>query len=389
MIETLYFISLILVLLLLKPHPTSFIFIFVVNLFHSITATVSLFIDLNSAVIDKYFIFELLACFNMSIFVFHFISLIGNKKCINFLSFSNTKYKKVVLWLGVPCAIIVIFQNISQGIDAIQHGYIAAYKDASSQSIKATSLFPLVLIFYFYSFISYFTTKKFIYLQIMICITFSYFLYGSRSFFLYSTVTILVFLIVMRTYSYKKVGVMLSLMLPFIILAGIFRETSQGNQGIVYRLALEFINIPMIISNIDILNNTKQSLMNVFLSLLPHSIIIPLGIQPSNSLATEFVKEFDPGWAEAGGGFGFSIIAEIVYRFGYLGLVTIPYMIVILLHKLERIFLKGDLLDKALSMSFFYGLLMWVRSDFIEIYRLLFIIIFCFYAKRLVYRNAK
>ncbi|MGL6616615.1 O-antigen polysaccharide polymerase Wzy [Aeromonas hydrophila] len=221
-------------------------------------------------------------------------------------------------------------------------------------------------------------------------IVISYLVYGGRSFFLYSFMSIISFSILLKKITYKKCIIVSSLLLPIVVAVGAFREGGGGGDTtLLYRMAMELANIPMIISNLNVLDNLNQSIPSVVLTTLPQSIIVPLGMVPVNSLATEFAINYDPGWAEAGGGFGFTIIGEIYYRFGYVGLIVIPYSLVMFLHYLEKKFLNGDDFDKALILTMYYGLLMWVRGDFIEISRLMLIVLFFYYSKRLVYRNGK
>ncbi|MCU8079282.1 oligosaccharide repeat unit polymerase [Shewanella sp. SM103] len=390
MIETLYLLSLIFVLLILKTHPTSVVFVFLVNFLSGFTPFITTFIKYELVIFDNELVFFLLLLFNGSILISHSLFILFRRKIKKHFSFREYKYSHVVFYFLSLFAVLLVYQNISQGIQVVAHGYIAGYKNAGEQTVKATSLFPFALIFYFFLFILYLKKGKWLYIVAMGCIATSYLMYGSRSFILYTSISSVVFLILMKRITYKKFIFVSVFFIPIFIAFGALRESGGGGgEPLFFRMAMEMANIPMIISNLNVLDDLNQSVIVVGLSALPHSLITPLGIEPINSLATEFVTNYDPGWAKAGGGFGFTIIGEIFYRFGYLGLMLVPYCIVMLLHSLEKKFLEGDEFDKVLVLAFYYGMLMWVRGDFIEISRLLTIMLFFYYSKRLVYRNGK
>ncbi|MCC5519744.1 hypothetical protein BCT19_18430 [Vibrio splendidus] len=391
MIEIIYLLSLILTLLILKPHPTSVVFVFIVNMLSGFTPLITSVINYDTVLFDKELVLLMLFIFNISIFIPHIIYLLNIKKGRVYHNFKIYKYSRVVFLLFSLFSLFLVYQNINQGIQVMNSGYIAGYQDASNQTIKATSFFPFLLMFYFFLFIFYLTKGKKIYLILMVCIIASYLIYGGRSFLLYTSISSVVFLILIRRVTYKKFVIVSALSLPFLVFAGAFREGGTGalDTTMLFRMAMEMANIPMIISNLNVLDDLNQPLITVALSALPHSLILPLGVEPINSLSTEFVTNYDPGWAKSGGGFGFTIIGEIYYRFGYLGLMIVPYFIVMLLHNLEKKLLKGDDFDKVLVLTFYYGMLMWVRGDFIEISRLLMIVLFFYYTKRLVYRHGK
>lgn len=390
MIEGVYLLSFILVVFILKAHPTSMIFVFLVNFLNGFTSFITTFVNYELVSFERELVLFLLLTFNVSIFFFHLAYQFIKKDDAVYISFAKYKYSHLILlFLFIP-TFFVVMQNIIQGIEVITYGYIAGYKNASEQTIKATSFFPFLLIFNFLVSVLYLREKKIIYLLVMVSIVISYLVYGGRSFFLYSFMSIISFSILLKRITYKKCIIVSSLLLPIVVAVGAFREGGVGNDTtLLYRMAMELSNIPMIISNLNVLDNLNQSILYVALTTLPQSIIVPLGVTPLNSLATEFAINYDPGWAEAGGGFGFTIIGEIYYRFGYIGLIVIPYCIVMFLHYLEKKFLKGDDFDKALILTTYYGLLMWVRGDFIEISRLMLIVLFFYFSKRLVYSNGK
>ncbi|MFE8711469.1 O-antigen polymerase [Aeromonas allosaccharophila] len=388
MIEVIYLLSFILVIFILKAHPTSMIFVFLVNFLNGFTSFITTFVNYELVSFERELVLFLLLTFNVSIFVFHLAYQLIKKDDAVYVSFAKYKHSHLILlFLFIP-TFFVVMQNITQGIEVITYGYIAGYKNASEQTIKATSFFPFLLIFNFLVSVLYLREKKIIYLLVMVSIVISYLVYGGRSFFLYSFMSIISFSILLKRITYKKCIIVSSLLLPIVVAVGAFREGGVGNDTtLLYRMAMELSNIPMIISNLNVLDNLNQSILYVALTTLPQSIIVPLGVTPLNSLATEFAINYDPGWAEAGGGFGFTIIGEIYYRFGYIGLIVIPYCIVMSLHYLEKKFLKGDDFDKALILTMYYGLLMWVRGDFIEISRLMLIVLFFYFSKRLVYKT--
>jgi oligosaccharide repeat unit polymerase len=390
MIEGFYLLSFFIVIFVLKTHPISMIFVFLVNFLNGFTSFITTFVTYELVFFEQELVFSLLLTFNLSISAFHLVNQLIKRNDAVYVSFSKYKYSNFIfIFLFVPTFFVVV-QNITQGIEVITYGYIAGYKAASEQTLKATSFFPFLLIFNFLVAVLYLRERKIIYLLVMTLIVISYMLYGSRSFFLYTFISIISFLILLKRITYKKCIIVSLLLLPIVVAVGAFREGGVGNDTtLLYRIAMELANIPMVISNLNVLDNLNQPILYVFLTTLPQSIIIPLGVAPLNSLATEFAINYDPGWAEAGGGFGFTIIGEIYYRFGYSGLIVIPYCIVMFIHHLEKKFLKGDDFDKALILTMYYGLLMWIRGDFIEISRLVLIVLFFYYAKRLVYRNGK
>ncbi|HAS8137828.1 TPA: oligosaccharide repeat unit polymerase [Vibrio vulnificus] len=390
MFESLYLLTLIFVLLTLKSHPTSLIFVFLINFLSGFTPIITAFVDYQLISFDNEMVIKLLLILNLSTTFFQVMNISLKKRFVSIYTFRKYRYSSFVLYLFSILSVLVIYQNISQGLEVISNGYIAGYKSASEQTVRATSLFPFLLIFYFLIFVRYLNDKKVYYVAIMLVVVVSYSMYGSRSFFLYSFISIMAFLLLLKKITYKKCFLLSIILLPIIVIAGALREGgSTEGVTIFLRMAIELSNIPMIISNLDVISNLEQSLLMVILTTLPQSIIVPLGVEPLNSLATEFAVAYDPGWAKAGGGFGFSFVGEMYYRFGYVGLVIIPFIVIVFLQNLDRKFLQGDDFDKALILTFYYGILMWIRGDFIEISRLLLIVLAFYYSKRLVYHNGK
>ncbi|MGL1010190.1 O-antigen polymerase [Vibrio vulnificus] len=390
MFESLYLLTLIFVLLTLKSHPTSLIFVFLINFLSGFTPIVTAFVDYQLISFDNEMVLKLLLILNLSTTFFQVMNIFLKKRFVSIYTFRKYRYSSFVLYLFSILSVLVIYQNVSQGLEVISNGYIAGYKSASEQTVRATSLFPFLLIFYFLIFVRYLNDKKVYYVAIMLVVVVSYSMYGSRSFFLYSFISIMAFLLLLKKITYKKCFLLSIILLPIIVIAGALREGgSTEGVTIFLRMAIELSNIPMIISNLDVISNLEQSLLMVILTTLPQSIIVPLGVEPLNSLATEFAVAYDPGWAKAGGGFGFSFVGEMYYRFGYVGLVIIPFIVIVFLQNLDRKFLQGDDFDKALILTFYYGILMWIRGDFIEISRLLLIVLAFYYSKRLVYHNGK
>ncbi|EIA1774205.1 oligosaccharide repeat unit polymerase [Vibrio vulnificus] len=390
MFESLYLLTLIFVLLTLKSHPTSLIFVFLINFLSGFTPIITAFVDYQLISFDNEMVIKLLLILNLSTTFFQVMNISLKKRFVSIYTFRKYRYSSFVLYLFSILSVLVIYQNVSQGLEVISNGYIAGYKSASEQTVRATSLFPFLLIFYFLTFVRYLNDKKVYYVAIMLVVVVSYSMYGSRSFFLYSFISIMAFLLLLKKITYKKCFLLSIILLPIIVIAGALREGgSTEGVTIFLRMAIELSNIPMIISNLDVISNLEQSLLMVILTTLPQSIIVPLGVEPLNSLATEFAVAYDPGWAKAGGGFGFSFVGEMYYRFGYVGLVIIPFIVIVFLQNLDRKFLQGDDFDKALILTFYYGILMWIRGDFIEISRLLLIVLAFYYSKRLVYHNGK
>ncbi|EJC6734984.1 O-antigen polymerase [Vibrio vulnificus] len=390
MFESLYLLTLIFVLLTLKSHPTSLIFVFLINFLSGFTPIITAFVDYQLISFDNEMVIKLLLILNLSTTFFQVMNISLKKRFVSIYTFRKYRYSSFVLYLFSILSVLVIYQNVSQGLEVISNGYIAGYKSASEQTVRATSLFPFLLIFYFLIFVRYLNDKKVYYVAIMLVVVVSYSMYGSRSFFLYSFISIMAFLLLLKKITYKKCFLLSIILLPIIVIAGALREGgSTEGVTIFLRMAIELSNIPMIISNLDVISNLEQSLLMVILTTLPQSIIVPLGVEPLNSLATEFAVAYDPGWAKAGGGFGFSFVGEMYYRFGYVGLVIIPFIVIVFLQNLDRKFLQGDDFDKALILTFYYGILMWIRGDFIEISRLLLIVLAFYYSKRLVYHNGK
>ncbi|EGQ8072399.1 O-antigen polysaccharide polymerase Wzy, partial [Vibrio vulnificus] len=352
MFESLYLLTLIFVLLTLKSHPTSLIFVFLINFLSGFTPIITAFVDYQLISFDNEMVIKLLLILNLSTTFFQVMNISLKKRFVSIYTFRKYRYSSFVLYLFSILSVLVIYQNVSQGLEVISNGYIAGYKSASEQTVRATSLFPFLLIFYFLTFVRYLNDKKVYYVAIMLVVVVSYSMYGSRSFFLYSFISIMAFLLLLKKITYKKCFLLSIILLPIIVIAGALREGgSTEGVTIFLRMAIELSNIPMIISNLDVISNLEQSLLMVILTTLPQSIIVPLGVEPLNSLATEFAVAYDPGWAKAGGGFGFSFVGEMYYRFGYVGLVIIPFIVIVFLQNLDRKFLQGDDFDKALILT--------------------------------------
>jgi oligosaccharide repeat unit polymerase len=108
--------------------------------------------------------------------------------------------------------------------------------------------------------------------------------------------------------------------------------------------------------------------------LLAISTIIPnlfWDIHPakSGSLALWLVHEVNPWIAERGGGYGFSIFAELYLNFYWFGMFVL-FLLGILINKLAMI--KNNIVNTAFAFSCFLGFMLWPRGELVTVARFIF-----------------
>jgi oligosaccharide repeat unit polymerase len=127
--------------------------------------------------------------------------------------------------------------------------------------------------------------------------------------------------------------------------------------------------------------------------LLSLSTIIPnlfWDVHPAKtgSLALWLVNEVNPWIAERGGGYGFSIFAELYLNFYWFGMIVL-FIFSILINKMAMI--KKNPINTAFAFACFIGFMLWPRGELVTVARFIFwhvgFLWICYHLLVMVYRR--
>lgn len=89
----------------------------------------------------------------------------------------------------------------------------------------------------------------------------------------------------------------------------------------------------------------------------------------SGSLALWLVNEVNPWIAERGGGYGFSIFAELYLNFYWFGMLVL-FLFGLIINKLAIV--KSNIVNTAFAFSCFLGFMLWPRGELVTVARFIF-----------------
>jgi hypothetical protein len=161
---------------------------------------------------------------------------------------------------------------------------------------------------------------------------------------------------------------------------GILREGAdviEGSSGILLRPVYELNQtIEVFFNATNVLIIDKNRYLYALIYILPNFISSEFGFNPPELLSKIYVETVDPTWAGLGGGFGFSILAEMYLIGGCFCILILSGLLGWTATSIDKSFKSGSNLSIALGSLMAFYLLLRPRGEFIEIYRVLAIYLF-------------
>lgn len=296
---------------------------------------------------------------------------------------------KVWISINVLLGALIILNNSMAAYQAISGGYLDIYSGGQSVSpVKTITILPVYVFSLFYLFLTWLSFResfsrreKFLLLGMFCALVVSFLFTGSRSSVIYLGVSVIVL-------CSARLGFKIWKYIPYAIativgstVIGVMREGSFAELD----LGAMFLRPIIELTNTAVVFLTSDSIAGQFvisgsrylaglLYLLPVSLLAQFGIVPPELLSQQYVTIIDPGWADLGGGFGFSVVAEIYLLGGSMWAWAISLGLGIYLGWIDSTLRSANNAKAALAASLGFLMFFVVRGELIELYRNIFVV---------------
>lgn len=308
---------------------------------------------------------------------------------------TSIRNPRITLWfrVNIITGSIILLNNLIASYRALNSGYLDIY--ASSQTfipIKTITILPIYAFTLFYLLLTWISArqvfnKKFRYsfFGVLFALLVSFTFTGSRSTAIYFVLTLLAiwsarYKIKMWEYIPHAIGLVL-----ISVIIGVLREGSYSGLGfsaLFLRPIVELANTAIVLLNCDTIANEFALSVTRYLSglmyLFPISLLHSLGIEPPSLLSQQYVNIVDPGWADMGGGFGFSLVSEMYLLGGKGGAWLIALITGILVGWIDINLKSTNVSKSALAASIGFFMFFIVRGELMELYRNVAVVFFLY-----------
>lgn len=288
------------------------------------------------------------------------------------------------IWINYVTGFIIVFNNYVTAYHAINSGYLDIYTSTLPLlSLKTVTVLPLYVFTLFYLILSWvnfrntFSKQTFhVLLAIFILFVTSFIFTGSRSTVIYIILSI--FVLWSSRFNFR-----ISKYIPHIIalifvstIIGVLREGEYAGldlSSLFLRPIVELSNTSIVLVNSNLIADefsvSVSRYFAAFLYILPVSFLHVFEIAPPTLLSQQYVNIIDPGWADMGGGFGFSLVAEIYLLGSQKGAWAFALLIGFFLGWIDQSLKSSNIKKSALAASVGFFMLFIARGEIIELYR--------------------
>lgn len=318
-------------------------------------------------------------------------------------AFEKSKSLSLKFWKQINLVVgaVIIINNIPVAHQALTHGYIDIYAQPSIfLPIRNVTIFPIYVFSLFYLIFARINSldsgrKKIGYLFsiVFILVVLSFLLTGSRSIVIYLMLSLVALLsskykFKISTYAPHTFGIVMITALVGLIRDGSIFDINASE--LLLRPVIELLNTSIILFNyesiIDKLNVTGVRYLAGLLLLFPATLLSSLGLETPLLLSQQYVNTIDPGWADAGGGFGFSLVVEY-YLLGGSWWAWFPALLSGMTIGLVDFYVRSFDISKAvLANSLGFFMFFAIRGEIIELFRPIAVILFLYFLNRM-YRS--
>jgi hypothetical protein len=339
----------------------------------------------NFVSIDEYeFINNILIFWVVGFFLVSLSLKTSSNKLINNIDYqvyNSSTPSYLLFFLLIFISVNIISNNIYSSIKAYKYGYLFLYTNEPFLLIKNSTLFPFLIFFFIYIYSELRKKKskisnneKYLYnisifLSIFSICTFLF--YGGRSTFLYF---LLIFFLVWNNKKKIKIFRLLLFLLILVFtisIIGLIREGgSMSDLNLFLRPFIELSQTCLVLINGPIIiNNVPDRYFLFLLEVFPHTILNFFDLTLPETLALRYSKLYDSSWSDSGGGFGFTILAEL-YIIGknyciFFGSFLISSMCLLV----DQLIKSVNSRKVAMGALVGFYLLMLPRGEFFDIYR--------------------
>lgn len=293
------------------------------------------------------------------------------------------------IWLNILMATLIIINNSMAAYQAISGGYLDMYAGGGSASpVKTITILPVYVYTLFYLFLNWLSFPACFSRRarnglaaVFVLLIVSFLFTGSRSSVIYLGASVMVLCSVrlgLKVWRYVPYGLAIIAVSSII---GVLRE------GSLFEMDLGTMMLRPVIELTDtaVVFLTSDSIASDFsisglryaaglLYLLPVSLLAQFGIVPPELLSQQYVTIVDPAWADLGGGFGFSVVAEL-YLLGGQWAWVLSLCVGAYLGWVDFSLKSGNVAKAALAASLGFLMLFIVRGELIELYRNVFVML--------------
>lgn len=294
-------------------------------------------------------------------------------------------------WLrtNVVSGAIIVLNNAVAAFHSLSAGYLDIYSAGQSLTpVKTITILPIYVFSLFYLFVSWLSfrhifskTARYFLGTVFAAVVISFVLTGSRSTVIYLVVSMTaVYSMRFRRSVWKYFPHAAALIVGSTVIGvlreGGFAEVDPGT--LLLRPIIELTNTAVVFLNSasisDELVVSGLRYISGLLYLFPVSLLSALGIVPPPLLSQQYVSIVDPGWSDMGGGFGFSVLAELYLVGGRAGAWVIALLLGCVLGWIDVRSTGSNVPKAALAASLGFLMLFVVRGEMMELYRNLFVV---------------
>lgn len=293
------------------------------------------------------------------------------------------------IWVNMLMGGLIIVNNSLAAFQAISGGYLDMYAGgAPASSVKTITILPVYVYSLFYLFLGWISFRErfsrraqYGLLAVFVLLVISFLFTGSRSSVIYLGVSVMVLCsarLGLKVWRYvpHAIGIIAVSTVIGVLREGSFFEMDLATM--MLRPVIELTNTAVVFLTTDSIAGdfSMSGLRYVagLLYLLPVSLMAQFGIVPPELLSQQYVAIVDPGWAEIGGGFGFSLLAEL-YLLGGQWAWVMSLVIGAYLGWVDFNLKSGNIAKAALAASLGFLMLFIVRGEMIELYRNVFVVV--------------
>lgn len=292
------------------------------------------------------------------------------------------------LRLNVAVGLLIVFNNTLAAYQSLSGGYLDMYSAQSLSPVKTITVLPIYAFTVFYLYLAWTRARQtfsrgaaltLVWMLAAVVVTFVF--TGSRSTVIYLAVSLAaVYSVRFKRKVWKYAPHALGVIVVSTVI-GVLREggfSAVDPATLVLRPIMELGNTALVFltseSVSDDLTVSAGRYVAGLLYLFPVSLLSALGIEPPALLSQQYVSIVDPTWSDLGGGFGFSLIAEIYLLGGAAGAWFVALVIGLFLGWIDVNFRSANIAKAALAASLGFLMLFVVRGEVMELYRNVFVV---------------
>lgn len=291
--------------------------------------------------------------------------------------------------LNLLVGTLIIFNNLAAAYQALTAGYLDIYVGASSLTpVQTITVLPVYVFTMFYLLLNWIAHRHLFsrfwrnaLLMVFGVLIVSAVLTGSRSTVIYLMLAVIAVFSSRLRFRIWKYAPHALVIIAGSTLIGVLREGVLAELDfatLLLRPVIELTNTAVVFLTVDSIAGdfaiSGSRYAAGLLYLMPVSLLGQFGIVPPELLSQQYVLIVDPGWSEMGGGFGFSILAEIYLLGGQWGACVCALLIGAYLGWIDSSVRSSNIARATLAAALGFLTLFIVRGEIIELYRNAFVV---------------